>query len=419
MKKSSGSILAGLLVLGLTVGVKSAEAAAGSLDASFGTNGVTVISLGSSVAFPNSILVLENGDILALVDSLNPGPELFRFTSKGVLDTTFGSNGVAAVIGVSMMIQPNGQIVIGGVTTDPSTGEAVLGVERLNSNGTKDTSFGNGGIAHASFSNRAPGQAGEVLVEANGDILVGTQLFPTGRRAPTQTALARFTSSGLLDTSFGNQGVVIATAAQGCLALAELASGEILDIDFRFVAQLTSNGTVEPAVTGGTIVASNGSNVDGAATVIQPNGDYLFAVELFVGEPSRGHNSSVQVLRFTETGAADTTFADPSFHFQGPGGSGIEAIPNSMALQSNGDIVVVGSQSTLTQNGATVIGGLARLTPNGDLDPSFGNGGLVVVNTPAGAGGVGAVAIQPADGKIVTAGIANNTELVVSRYLAE
>jgi uncharacterized delta-60 repeat protein len=419
MKKSSGSILGVLLVLALAVGVKSAGAAAGHLDTSFGTNGVTVLNLGSSVTFPNSVLVQEDGEILALVDPLNTGPEILRFTSKGALDTTFGSNGVASVIAESMMLQPNGQIVIGGVTTDPSTGQAVLGVERLNSNGTQDTFFGNGGIALASFGARAPGQAGMVLVETNGDILVGTQLFPTGRRAPTQTALARFTSSGLLDTSFGSQGVVIATAAQGCSVLAELASGEILDIDFTTVAQLTANGSVEPTVTGGTIVASNGSNIDGAPSLIQPNGDYLFATQLFVGEESRGHNSSVQVLRFTETGAADASFADPSFHFQGPGGSGIEAIPNSLALQSDGDIVVVGGQSTLTQSGATVIGGLARLAPNGDLDPSFGNGGLVVVKSPAGAGGVIAVAIQPADGKIVTLGIANNTELVVSRYLAE
>lgn len=64
------------------------------------------------------------------------GAEVFRFMTNGAPDTSFGSKGVSAVTGESMALQPNGQIVIGGVVTDPSTGEAVLGVERLNSDGT-------------------------------------------------------------------------------------------------------------------------------------------------------------------------------------------------------------------------------------------------------------------------------------------
>lgn len=75
---------------------------------------------------------------------------------------------------------------------------------------------------------------------------------------------------------------------------------------------------------------------------------------------------------------------------------------------------------TFTQSGTTSIGGLARLTPSGALDPSFGNGGTVAVTSPAGIGGFTGVAIQPSDGKIVTVGFANtSTELVVSRYLAQ
>jgi len=53
------------------------------------------------------------------------------------------------------------------------------------------------------------------LSQPDGNILMCASLEPTGRRQPSQTALARFTSTGELDTTFGNQGVTIATAANG------------------------------------------------------------------------------------------------------------------------------------------------------------------------------------------------------------
>jgi uncharacterized delta-60 repeat protein len=122
------------------------------------------------------------------------------------------------------------------------------------------------------------------------------------------------------------------------------------------------------------------------------------------------------VLRFTETGAADTTFSNPVFHYIGAGGSGIEAIPDAVALQSNGDIVVAGDQVMFAQSGTTILSGLARRTPAGEVDPTFGSGGTVTNNDPFGSG---VVAIQ-SDGKIVVAGVANNnTELFLTRYLGQ
>jgi Domain of unknown function (DUF5122) beta-propeller len=126
------------------------------------------------------------------------------------------------------------------------------------------------------------------------------------------------------------------------------------------------------------------------------------------------------VLRFTETGAADTGFANLTFHYTGTGGDGIEALVTGLAVQSNGDIVAVGNQVTFAQSGTTTVNGLVRLTPNGDLDTTFGSGGTVVNSVPAGTDELSAVVIQPADGKIITLGTANNdTELTLTRYLGQ
>jgi Domain of unknown function (DUF5122) beta-propeller len=118
-------------------------------------------------------------------------------------------------------------------------------------------------------------------------------------------------------------------------------------------------------------------------------------------------------------GSTDSTFNNPPFPFAGAGGSGIEAVPSAVAVQSNGDIVLVGNQSTESQSGSTLVNGIARLTPNGALDPTFGAGGTVTNTVPAGTQGFMGVAID-SQGRIVTVGIANSfTSLAVSRYLAQ
>ena len=95
---------------------------------------------------------------------------------------------------------------------------------------------------------------------------------------------------------------------------------------------------------------------------------------------------------------------------------GCENLPNGVAIQANGDIVVVGGHSTTS----ATLNGLARLTPSGSFDSTFGTNGIVTNSTPTGTGGLEGVVIQPADGKIVTIGVANNlTELTISRYLAQ
>ena len=175
----------------------------------------------------------------------------------------------------------------------------------------------------------------------------------------------------------GSQGVSIATAAGGCSTMALIDNGDILVVNAQAVAQFSSSGSVRPTVTGGPIALSNEGSSLGPVSFIQAGGDYLLGQDVFTGRKSRGHNSAVRVLSFTETGSPDPTFSNPPFHYVGTGGSGIEALVNGLAASSNGDVVAVGNH-TSTQNGTLSIPGLARLTQSGQLDADFGNGGVVV-----------------------------------------
>jgi uncharacterized delta-60 repeat protein len=205
MKSINRILLPVPLVLGLVFAVKPGHAAAGSLDSTFGKGGVTATSgVTGTDGIINSILLQRDGKILVFVG----GTEVLRYTNNGVLDAGFGSNGIAVLptpVGGSMALQSNGQIVVGGVVT-PTTGGAALGAERLNSDGTPDTSFGNGGLAVVSLGTRSPNVGTAVLVDPNsGNILTCTTLINVGRGQPYQTALARFNSLGSADRAFGSQ----------------------------------------------------------------------------------------------------------------------------------------------------------------------------------------------------------------------
>jgi len=418
MKLILRAALAALMIAAATLGSESAYGQAGTLDPTFGDNGTTITSFGTTGVGIVDALELQGANFLVLV--VSGVSEVVRYTSSGALDTTFGDDGIASLLNgsaVSMMLQPNGQIVLAGVLS--SSSGAFLAVQRLNANGTQDTSFGKAGLALASLGGRGLGVGEVVLVQPNGDILVGAQLEPTGRRQPFQVMLARFSSTGALDTTFGSGGISVATGSGGCTALALLANGDYLVVSAQAAAEFSPSGSALSTITPSTLVASNGSNEpNSSGSAFQPNGDYLENTELFVGEESRAHNSSVQVFRFTETGAADTTFADPSFHYIGVGGADIQAIPQAVAVAPNGDIVVAGDQVMFARSGDTILNGLARLTPSGELDTTFGSGGTVANNDPPSVSGFIAVVVQP-DGNFVAAGITSNSELFLSRYLGQ
>ena len=67
-------------------------------------------------------------------------------------------------------------------------------------------------------------------------------------------------------------------------------------------------------------------------------------------------------------------------------------LPSSVAVQPDGAIVVVGSSET-AQGGFGIA--LARFTPDGQMDTTFGNGGLVTVQPPGIQPTATAVMVQP------------------------
>jgi len=187
----------------------------GSLDTSFGTNGSGYIirSIGSSDDFGRSLVIQKNGNIL-LGGTCNNGSNddfcIARFKSDGSsLDETFGTNGSGYKTisitsghdyGNSLAIQSDGKILLGGYCS--YGGNDDFCIARFNSDGTLDTSFGTSGIVKQAIgSSHDRGQS--LAIQPNGKILLGGSCSDG---TDYDFCIARFNSDGTLDTSFGSSG---------------------------------------------------------------------------------------------------------------------------------------------------------------------------------------------------------------------
>jgi uncharacterized delta-60 repeat protein len=137
-----------------------------------------------------------------------------RYTPEGALDAGFGSGGTATLsateypaydVGHTLLLQPDGKIVVGGVAG------LDFGLARWEASGAIDLTFGKGGFQVTDVVNSPtyPDQIHALALGACGSILaVGCgDCFPSYNH-DTGWALVRYLSDGQLDPSWGGTGVV-------------------------------------------------------------------------------------------------------------------------------------------------------------------------------------------------------------------
>jgi uncharacterized delta-60 repeat protein len=405
MKKRKLLSITGLLALGLTFGVNFAQAQAGSLDPTFGTGGTVTTNFGGVSLSPLTAIEQSNGNIAVVTGIGNGVPNeedfaLVRYTSNGTLIGTtraaFFNNGINSAIAVA--VQSNGNIVVAGTASPGIDQPDVFAIARFTPSGQLDTSFGNDGLVTTDISGVFP-SVSAVIVQLNGQIVVGGVSGSGRRHVPPSTVLVRYNSNGSLDTTFGKGGIVQEPTAVGePLAMARLSNGDYLAVsgnqlmpETGVVVEFSSTGVLQSTVTPAPVVASSPSTPELVNPVIfQPNGDYIWAETVGNGF----QRTAVEAFRFNETGVADPSFTSIKITF---GGQKVNE-PLAIARQANGQIVVGG------------LSGLARLNSNGQLDTTFGSGGSLATFSVSG------LLIQT-DGKIVAVG-SSGADLALARYFA-
>jgi uncharacterized delta-60 repeat protein len=186
----------------------------GSYDNTFGNNGIFV----SYVSQPNpptkensgrKIIILNDGNILigGLFDygtSVNPDFAVYKITSSGQFDNSFGTNGYVYyhVSGMDALmdifLQNDGKILLTGRTFNP----VIVPLLRLNSNGSLDNTFGTNGVVLIDF--LTPCQNGISVIQLdNGKILLSGS---KGSCSSLDFYITRLDSNGQIDNSFGING---------------------------------------------------------------------------------------------------------------------------------------------------------------------------------------------------------------------
>jgi uncharacterized delta-60 repeat protein len=425
MKAFTFRTLAGFLAVGLVCGVNFAQAQAGTLDPTFGTGGtVTTIftGAGSPVMMPIGALEQSNGDIVVLsqfgfVNDTGTQIGLTRYTSAGKLDKTFGTKGSTITDFSAFTFDPfafvsetNGKILVAGTVSTPTAGIVDFGLAQFTANGVLDTTFGTNGVATTQVGTR-PDAPSAFLLQPNGQILMGGFEDGGGKKIPGSLSLARFNSNGAPDTTFGTAGVALVTPTiLGPEALAILSNGDYLAVGENgdgvggTVVELSPTGELLPTVVAGTLTASSPlAGLEDSPTSFESNGDYVVASTVCVGS-SHCNGTDTKVQLFGETGVPDSGFSSTRFEF----GTESHNTAQALAVQSNGQVVVGGFIS----NAAPIFGGLARLDTNGELDTTFGSGGTLTVDN-----GVDALLID-SDGDILAIEATGNDGIVVAAYLA-
>ena len=330
-----------------------------SVDTGFGTSGKVLTAVDSANVNGNA-MVIQPDDLVIVAGSKETDAGgnivLARYSSDGALDAAFGLRGIVTtpIGGIkdsanAVVLQPDGKIIIAGYTWDGSDYRFALA--RYASSGVLDPSFGAGGIVITSGVDGVDELAYAVALQTDGKIVVAGYSGIDNH----SFALARYTSDGRLDTTFGVGGKVTTAVAS-----------DPVD-DLAYAVKILSDGKI--------LVAG-----------MSYEGKYKFAV-----------------VRYTTAGAVDTTFGVNGIVTTAVGSDGSGAY--SLAINGSGAIFAAG----YANNGTSDVFALVKYTSNGNLDISFGSGGIVVKDFGA-SGAIAYAILLKTDGKILIAGYNDNFE---------
>lgn len=286
----------------------------GSLDTTFGTNGIAQ-GVPNAGAAAQAVGIQSDGKILVSGHAQTSGPEEFalaRFNTNGTLDSSFGNAGTVSTTietgcaAYSGGIQADGKSLVAGLAASQfgSVAEVDFAMARYNTNGALDLTFGSLGRTTNNAGGGTLDGAYAMAIQPDGKIVlagaagIGSVPGPISDNAVVNSfvALTRFNTNGTPDTTFGNNGTVLAEV--GAFS------------DYALSLALQPNGKILVAGASG-------------------NGNYQWFVQ-----------------RYNSDGSLDSTYGSNGVCFINFG-SGTNEYANAMALDSSGRAVVAGDAGGL------------------------------------------------------------------------
>lgn len=401
----------------------------GTFDSSFGTDGMARFAPSTSHDFLEKILIREDGKILTAgrsrYDNSNYDIYVSRQNTDGSLDATFGTNGIrhyqatqAIYINAARDIAfgNDGLIFIAGYTYDFTNNEAF--VLCIDENGYEYPYFGNNGFAISEY-------GGGIVYEALDVDSYGRPIV-TGYLNDT-IVVRRYNAVGQLDPSFGDNGTVQIGFDDALFsfgyAINVLEDNKILvagtkvelgtNIQNAFIMRLKANGTLDNTFgNNGCLNLNVGDLAEYALDIaVDADGNYLVA-----GHSEMPNNSETlpkyeaYVTRVLSNGTIDTSFGTNGFTrfelFEGE-----VAVNNSEAVVGAKDGQVFGTLYSYDHDTQESRAYVYNLNENGQLNEDFAGTGILPITLQSGDVEVrtSAAAMQE-DGKLLIGGMFFNND---------
>jgi len=260
----------------------------GTIDPSFAENGIFNYSYGSYIDNCFDIAI-DDEDSIYFTGSLDLiNGYVGKLTKDGDIDQNFGNEGFwVSPVGNDreefhkILLTPSGKLIIAG-SKSPFLADEECTLIKLNSNGTLDTLFGNGGISVVPLPENYISK--HAAIDDQGNIYTGGYYYFS------TPVILKFTPEGIIDSSFAQNGILV------------------------------ENNTTEFA----------------NDIAIQPDGKILIAVGSLV-PPWR----DLGVVRYTQDGILDSSFGDNG---RAIAISNLSGNANSIILQRNGKILITGQE---------------------------------------------------------------------------
>jgi uncharacterized delta-60 repeat protein len=191
----------------------------GTLDETFGADGIVLYDNAGRADYGRAIAVQSDGSILVAARSTGDGTSIaniLKFDRAGSLDASFGLDGVVTYQGTKgndgfrdLAVQPEGKIMVTGYTSTDAGFEILTA--RYDANGSLDPSFGTDGVVQYDGGHKNAGARGIVIQEDGKLVVSGSNSNGTD----LDIILLRYSPDGSLDPEFGSAGVMIYDSGAG------------------------------------------------------------------------------------------------------------------------------------------------------------------------------------------------------------
>ncbi len=340
----------------------------GTLDNNFGTNGIVYTEIGMS-SFISSIIIQPDGKIIAS-GSANTGENIFdwatvRYNEDGSLDDSFGNNGIVLTnienssSNSGIALQSSGKIVVNGYSSNGiSTGISSL---RYNSDGSLDLTYGVDGFSLFKIIDSPDIESWAIDMDVSDNLYTAGMTYDLDL-SRNKIIIAKFLPDGAIDNDFGISGIVKTSLGNSD----DFANAIVCHPDQTiiiagtttngaFLAKYDEFGNLDPEFgTDGILMTDFGTDEnENYGLTIQDDGKIILTG--VSGTNASNTNGNFGLARFNNDGSIDETFGTNGKLITDVS-EGHNDVAFTVKLQNDGKIVAAG----ISNNGSYYNMSIAR-----------------------------------------------------------